>query len=148
MGPFVPGQSNWCWCYKCSGLFFAGNVAPGACPAGGQHDGSQSGDYTLAFTNPLVPVAVWQWCNAQLMRKNPSEAIVDKDNRLRDALKYILLSLPNPSEPPAELEREQMIRDAYNDGSYATIGVRMLEYDAKHRVKAEPVSYRPLLLRS
>src|SRR5215469_10506988 len=63
MGPFVPGQSNWCWCYKCSGLFFAGNVAPGACPAGGQHDGSQSGDYTLAFTNPLVPVAVWQWCN-------------------------------------------------------------------------------------
>jgi len=38
---------------------------------------------------------------AQLMRKNPSEAIVDKDNHLRDALKYILLSLPGPSEPPA-----------------------------------------------
>src|SRR5215470_3954672 len=34
---------------------------------------------------------------AQLMRKNPSEAIVDKDNHLRDALKYILLSLPGPS---------------------------------------------------
>jgi len=82
------------------------------------------------------------------MRKNPSEVIVDKDNHLRDALKYILLSLPGPSEPPSELEREKIIRDAYDDGSYATIGVRMLEYDAKHRVKAEPVSYRPLLLRS
>src|SRR5262250_2403283 len=37
---------------------------------------------------------------AQLMRKNPTEAIVDKDNHLRDALKYILLSLPSPSEKP------------------------------------------------
>jgi hypothetical protein len=35
---------------------------------------------------------------SQLMRKNPTEAIVDKDNHLRDALKYILLSLPSPSE--------------------------------------------------
>ena len=73
------------------------------------------------------------------MRKNPSEVIVDKDNHLRDALKYILLSLPGPSEPPAELEREKIIRDAYDDGSYATIHVRMLEYDAQHRVKAEPL---------
>jgi len=82
------------------------------------------------------------------MRKNPSEAIVDKDNHRRDALKYILLSLPGPSEPPAELEREKIIRDAFDEGSYATIGVRMLEYDAKHRLKAEPVSYRGLVMRS
>jgi hypothetical protein len=40
----------------------------------------------------------------QLMRKNPTEAIVDKDNHLRDALKYILLSLPSPSEKPARLQ--------------------------------------------
>ena len=73
---------------------------------------------------------------------------MDKDNHLQDALKYILLSLPSPSEPPAELEREKIIRDASDDGSYATTGVRMLEYDAKHRVQAEPVSYRPLVLRS
>jgi hypothetical protein len=37
---------------------------------------------------------------AQLMRKNPSEAIVDKDNHLRDTVKYIILSLPSPSDPP------------------------------------------------
>jgi len=41
-----------------------------------------------------------------------------------------------------------MIRDAYDDGSYATIGFRMLEQDAKHRAKTEPVSYRPLVIRS
>ena len=40
---------------------------------------------------------------SQLMRKNPSEGIVDKDNHLRDALKYILLSLPSPSEKPRSL---------------------------------------------
>ena len=73
---------------------------------------------------------------AQQMRKNPSEAIVDKDNHLRDALKYILLSLPGPSEPPADSEREKIIRDAYDNGSYATVGARMLEYDAKHRRKS------------
>lgn len=35
---------------------------------------------------------------SQLMRKNPTEAIVDKGNHLRDALKYVLLSLPIPTE--------------------------------------------------
>ncbi len=44
----------------------------------------------------------------QLMRKNPSEAIVDKDNHLRDALKYVLLSLLSPSEPSVEDERERI----------------------------------------
>jgi hypothetical protein len=68
------------------------------------------------------------------MRKNPSEAIVDKDYHLRDALKYILLSLPGPFEPPAELEREKIIRDAYDDGSYATIRCSY----ARVRCKAPP----------
>ena len=44
------------------------------------------------------------------MRKNPTEAIVDKDNHLRDALKYILLSLLSPSEIPTELTREEIIK--------------------------------------
>ena len=45
---------------------------------------------------------------SQLMRKNPTEAIVDKDNHLRDALKYILLSLPSPSEKPPSQERDDI----------------------------------------
>lgn len=77
----------------------------------------------------------------QLMRKNPSEAIVDKDNHLRDALKYILLSLPGPSEPPLESEREQIIRDAYETGNYQTLAMRMLRYDAERRINTEDVSY-------
>ena len=78
---------------------------------------------------------------SQLMRKNPSEAIVDKDNHLRDALKYILLSLPSPSEPPVESERERIIRDAFETGNYQTLALRMSRYDAERRRKDEPVSY-------
>jgi hypothetical protein len=79
---------------------------------------------------------------AQLMRKNPAEAIVDKDNHLRDALKYILLSLPSPSEVPKRLQRDDMIAEAIANGSQATLAVLMARYDAKRRAECEPVSYR------
>jgi len=79
---------------------------------------------------------------AQLMRKNPTEAIVDKDNHLRDALKYILLSLPSPSEIPVRLQRDDMITEAIANGKQATLGVLIAQYDAKRKAKCEPVSYR------
>ena len=37
----------------------------------------------------------------QLINRNPTERIVDKDNHLRDALKYMVLSLPEPAKPTA-----------------------------------------------
>ena len=77
----------------------------------------------------------------QLMRKNPSEAIVGKDNHLRDALKCVLLSLPSPSEIPVEDERERIIREAYETGNYQTIALRMLRYDADRRINTQDVSY-------
>jgi hypothetical protein len=46
------------------------------------------------LVSELMPTRREQLSAPQLMRKNPTEAIVDKDNHLRDALKYILLSLP------------------------------------------------------
>ena len=80
---------------------------------------------------------------SQLMRKNPTEAIVDKDNHLRDALKYVLLSLPSPTEPPKHSERDRIIREAFENGTYATLGVQMAQLDERERVNAEPVPYRP-----
>src|SRR5437879_3945417 len=47
-------QSGWRWCQKCQGLVFAGNPSPGPCPAGGQHDGGQSGAYAVQFDNPTM----------------------------------------------------------------------------------------------
>jgi hypothetical protein len=79
---------------------------------------------------------------AQLMRKNPTEAIVDKDNHLRDALKYILLSLPSPSEKPSRLQRDETIAEAIANGKQPQIGVLMAQYDAKQKAKCDPVYYR------
>jgi hypothetical protein len=43
-----PGaQRNWRFCFKCTGLFFAGNSTFGRCPAGATHDPARSGDYLL-----------------------------------------------------------------------------------------------------
>jgi hypothetical protein len=79
---------------------------------------------------------------SQLMRKNPSEAIVDKDNHLRDALKYILLSLPAPSEKPIRLTQEEVIKEAFASGNYATIAVQVARFEAARKAQLEPVLYR------
>ena len=56
-------QMNWRWCEKCTGLHFAGNPNKGACPAGGQHVSTGSGNYTLAMNDALAPgQSNWRWC--------------------------------------------------------------------------------------
>jgi hypothetical protein len=40
-------QSEWRWCSKCAGLFFAGNDTKGVCPDGKEHDAGVSGKYVL-----------------------------------------------------------------------------------------------------
>ena len=81
------------------------------------------------------------------MRKNPTEAIVDKDNHLRDALKYILLSLPSPSERPKEMKRDELIQQAFAAGTYPTLGVQMARFDVEEARQSEPISYRARLPR-
>jgi hypothetical protein len=61
------GQGGWHWCGKCEGLFFAGTEFPGLarvgkCAAGGVHDGSASGEYTLMHEVPGVGQSGWHWC--------------------------------------------------------------------------------------
>jgi transposase-like protein len=43
----------------------------------------------------------------QLVLRNPTERIVDKDNHLRDALKYLCLALPAPTEKTEEIKARQ-----------------------------------------
>src|SRR5580692_5538488 len=50
-------QPDWCYCSKCSGLIFFGTAV---CAAGGVHDHSQSGDYTLPFSGQGQNQ--WKWC--------------------------------------------------------------------------------------
>ena len=52
------GQPGWHWCKKCHGLFFAGTDSllanAGRCPAGGFHDDTNSGDYSLVNWLPRL----------------------------------------------------------------------------------------------
>ena len=70
-------QENWRWCKNCQGLFLGGSSVPGIlkrpigkCPAsstGGGHDGSDSGCYILAASEPvsIAPAKTqgkWRFC--------------------------------------------------------------------------------------
>ena len=49
-------QSEWRWCSKCQGLFYAaGQSLSGRCPAGGYHDKTISGNYSLKHQAAVVP---------------------------------------------------------------------------------------------
>ncbi len=61
------GQSQWSWCQKCQGLCYGPQLGSSVCPAGGPHDGSASGDYTL--DTEAGPVSAddqrgWRWCSS------------------------------------------------------------------------------------
>ena len=58
----VPTQSNWRWCRKCQGLWFAGNPTAGTCPAGGGHDREGSRDYLLFRGQVQSSQGDWRWC--------------------------------------------------------------------------------------
>ena len=55
-------QLGWSWCYKCQGLFFAGNNTPGVCPAGGDHSQTGSGSYKLLAKSGNGQ-SDWMCCN-------------------------------------------------------------------------------------
>lgn len=54
-------QDNWRWCWRCQGLWFAGNESS-ACPAGGFHGKWGSGDYTLNLGTGSGQDD-WWWCD-------------------------------------------------------------------------------------
>lgn len=55
-------QSDWRWCNKCQALAFSLNQ-PSNCPAGGSHDHTGSGNYTLALDDPSAKgQSGWKWC--------------------------------------------------------------------------------------
>src|SRR5215831_5098077 len=59
---FGGDQPLWRWCNKCEGLWYAGNGTSGVCPAGGGHDDTGSGDYSLNKDGGDGQ-ANWRWCH-------------------------------------------------------------------------------------
>jgi hypothetical protein len=59
---YTLGENNWRWCNKCQGLAFA-DLTPGPCPAGGVHDHTGSGDYSvLPQVAGIAGSSNWRWC--------------------------------------------------------------------------------------
>jgi hypothetical protein len=59
------GQQGWRWCKKCEGLWFAdgGETRKGKCPAGGSHEDTDSGKYTLIHNDDDAKGQQgWRWC--------------------------------------------------------------------------------------
>jgi hypothetical protein len=62
------GQSEWRWCHKCQGLFYANGLTnAGACPADGQpHENLNSGNYAPSQAPIGLPDPNqddWRWCH-------------------------------------------------------------------------------------
>jgi hypothetical protein len=62
----------------------------------------------------------------QLVNKNPTEKIVDKDNHLRDALKYLCLTLPDPTRKTAEMIARERVKPLIDAGDLTSA---MIRYD-------------------
>lgn len=54
-------QSDWRWCNKCQGLFFAANKTLGVCPKGGAHSDTGSENYVLETSGSGQ--SDWDWCS-------------------------------------------------------------------------------------
>jgi len=63
----------------------------------------------------------------QLTRKNPTEKIVDKDNHLRDCLKYLVLTLPEPSQKSARMLAAEAVRPLADQGDLTSAQIRWLQ---------------------
>jgi hypothetical protein len=67
----------------------------------------------------------------QLLSRNLSEAIVDKDNHARDACKYILMSHPQATEKTVQEELEERLRPLIDCGDLTSAMIRYNQITAK-----------------
>ncbi len=68
----------------------------------------------------------------QLLSRNVSEAIVDKDSHGRDCAKYLLMSQPEPTEKTWQEEFAEEVVPLVEMGDYTSIMVRYLQRQAEN----------------
>ena len=79
----------------------------------------------------------------QLTKKNQTEKIVDKDNHLRDCLKYLVLTLPEPSQKSARMLATEAVRPLAEQGDLTSALIRW-----QQKIQELEPSSRPATLRS
>ena len=75
----------------------------------------------------------------QLATKNPTEKIIDKDNHLRDCLKYLLLTRPNPAEKTWQMKAAEEIAPLFEARDFTSARVRYLQKKAEAEASNRPI---------
>jgi len=75
----------------------------------------------------------------QLENKNPSERIVDNDNHLRDALKYLVLTQPDPARKTMEQKIQEAFRPLVEAHDIASAAMRAEQIKQEYQRSAKPV---------
>ena len=75
----------------------------------------------------------------QLLNKNSAEALVDKDNHARDAMKYDLMSLPEPTLKTREQLIAERLKTQQLDLTSASI--RAAQYQAEIETSNQPITF-------
>jgi hypothetical protein len=75
----------------------------------------------------------------QLATKNPTEKIIDKDNHLRDCLKYLLLTMPNPAEKTWQMKAAEEIAPLFEAGDFTSARVQYLQKKAEAEASNRPI---------
>jgi hypothetical protein len=76
-----------------------------------------------------------------LMTKNPTEKIVDKDNHLRDSLKYLLLTLPEPSQKSLRMKAQENLRPLAEAGDLTSALVRYKQLEDEQEAEFRPARF-------
>ena len=76
----------------------------------------------------------------QLFRRNTSEAIVDKDNHARDAMKYVIMSHPEPAQKTLERRVSERFAERYREDPTTAV----VEYTRIVHEEAEEEANKPI----
>lgn len=76
----------------------------------------------------------------QLATRNPTEKIVDKDNHLRDALKYMILTRPSPAEKTWQQKAAEEIRPLAEAGDLTSALIRWEQRRAEEEPNSRPAN--------
>lgn len=82
----------------------------------------------------------------QLTKKNPSEKIVDKENHLRDCLKYLVLTEPDPARKSAAERAAEAVLPLAQQGDLTSASIRYAQMMAEEQRNDRPATfgrYRP-----
>ena len=75
----------------------------------------------------------------QLLSRNISEAIVDKDNHARDACKYVVMSHPEPATKSLRERAQEALKPLAEAGDLTSAYIRYKHMEAEEEDEGKPI---------